>query len=143
VRHGSIIKALTREIVHLFHLVKIVDVMVYDGNIYSSLQHYFGTLELTGNYDKKGTLSLLIYCFIHGAILNGPFEEFLEDQDIVILNKLLRCLSKNNCLIQLPISRERIGKPNRYYISGNYRETETDYLRSSQEEQLRLTESDT
>jgi len=117
--------------------------MVYDGNVYSSLQHYFSTLEMIGNYDKKETLSLLIFCFIHSAILSGPFEEFLEDEDVVVLNKLLRCLGRNSCLIQLPASRERVGKPKVNYTSGSYRITETEYTRTTQDEHLRTTEQDT
>jgi len=124
----------------LFHPVKVVVAMVYAGDVYDSLQHYFKMLENTGSYGKRETYSLLIYCFIYNTILNGQFEECLEDKDVLVLNKLLRCLSKDNCLIHLPVSKDRVGKPRRYYVPGDYRDTETSILRFSEDAKPRLTE---
>jgi len=95
---------------------------------------------MTGNYPKRGTYSLLLYCFIYKVVLNGQFADYLEDKDIVTLNRLLRCLGREKCLIKISPSKERIGKPKRYYISDTSRFSETNIPRFTEDSAPRTTE---
>lgn len=114
--------------------------MVHIENLYNSLKHYQDALEYTGYYDKAGTQALLIYTFIVDAILEGPMQDHITDEDLLALNKLFNCLSKQHCVISRIIPNQRISKPRQYYNPVQYRITERDISRSV-EEGLRRTES--
>lgn len=116
--------------------------MVHTENLYNSLKHYFDALENTGYYDEKGTSALLIYTFIVDAILEGPMQSYVEDEDLVVLNKVFECLSRNHCLISRIMPRQRISKPRQYYNPSIYRITQAYFPRTMEEDGLKRTEHD-
>ena len=115
-------------------------VMEHIGNAYNSLYRYFDTLEHTGHYDSIETKNLIIYLFLVNEVFGGRLERHLDDDGIIQFEKVLRCLY-NGCLInQL---RESIGfKGDNIYGDSKYRYMEISVPKYTEDENLRITETD-
>ena len=111
-------------------------------NVFDSLTHYVDLLEWTGEYDKDDTAALLVYVFIVDAIFNGPLQYYAEDKDLSVLNKVIACLSKQNCAIPRIPSGQRASKPKLYYNPAVFRMTQDYFPRKADDDNMRITESD-
>lgn len=116
--------------------------MEHTENLYNSLKHYLNALENTGYYDKSGTKALLIYTFIVDVILEGQMQGYVDDNDLLTLNRIFNCLSRSHCLISRIVPKQRILKPKQYYNSALYRFTEVLDPRIMEESGLKRTEHD-
>lgn len=108
----------------------------------AALNHYFKVLECTGYYDKNDMHKLLIYMFIVDAILEGPFQQYLEDEHLAAINKALGCLGKNNCLIPRPRNTDRRMPVRQNNLYSKLRVTEYTKLRGTEDELPRTVEQD-
>lgn len=114
-------------------------VMEHIGNTYNSLYRYFDTLEHTGHYDSIETKNLIIYLFLTNEVFNGRLEKHLDDEGVIQFEKVLRCLYKG-CLIE-PL-RDNIGfKGDNIYNSSRFRYMEISVPKYSEDENLRITET--
>lgn len=85
--------------------------MEYDGNVLDAYKQYFSALETMGTYPKDNTYGLLIYSFIVDQIFDGPLSVYLDDEGLSALNKAIRCIANNGCLIANPGPFTHISKP--------------------------------
>lgn len=103
-------------------------------DVLASVERYFNILPLTGYvpYDKVDRL--VAYMFLE-EILYGQFALFVNEKDYRTISHALDCLY-GTCMIPFPDYRKGIDlKALRRY--NQYRITETDILRSSEEDNLR------
>lgn len=114
-------------------------VMDHVGNLCDSFARYFKALEYMGHYDKSETQNLLIYTFLVNEILDGPLGKYLDDEGLIEIEKVLRCLYKG-CLINPVRDNIRIKEPDPYYIGGILRYSEDSNPRYSEDDATRITE---
>lgn len=118
----------------------LVDAMDHIKNAYTGLKRYFDTLALTGYYPRKHVQGLLMYLFIVDTILEGPWQEYIEDKDIGILNNVIKCLARDGCIIPTVINGIHPSKPRGRKLDGILRATETDLTRITEDDNTRITE---
>lgn len=114
--------------------------MEHTDNAYNGLYHYFSILEQTGYYKDQDVKGLLIYCFIVDQIFDGPLQPYLDDKGLSVLNKVIRCITKNNCLIDMPSDNQHISEPRKYYVDNIFRISEYEALRNTEDDRIRSTE---
>ena len=103
-----------------------------------SLDRYFSLLSVAGSYPKQGVRKLMLYSFLVDTILDGELGEYLDDDGLLLINRLLACLSRNPCLSVVQDTHTRISKPQgskrhlRISELGKIRQTESDELRTTE-----------
>lgn len=104
------------------------------------IKHYVSVLESQGFYDTRNVEQLLIYCFLVDSVLDGPLGVYLTDEGLAVINRLLRCLSKYNCLIPAEAPFDRLSTPRAVYSDGRLRAAETGDMRDTEDDRFRSTE---
>lgn len=115
--------------------------MDHTGNLYNSLVRYFGALEQIGHYDIRETKNLIIYTFIVNEIFDGKLSEHLDDEGLVILNKVLQCLYKG-CLIDPIRDTIKLEDVRAYSGDNRFRYSESVIPRITQQEDVRVIDID-
>lgn len=100
---------------------------------YTSLNRYFDILQTTGTYPRNKTRRLLAYSFLVDAVLEGPLSIYLDNRGLAVINRLLSCLRRDQCLVGIPPGYIRLSEPR-----GSYSE-----VRLSEEDAFRESENDT
>jgi len=109
--------------------------MEYVDNLYNSLSRRITFLESAGQYKDNDNRSLLIYLFLVNDMLNGPLSEYLDDNGLAVINRVLSCLREKSCLDIPRTTAGRLHTPT--YGSTSLRLTETSNPRKSEEQDLR------
>lgn len=110
--------------------------MEHLGNAYNGLVRYFNALENIGYYDPKETQNLAIYSFIVNEIFEGPLEAYLDNEGLASINKALRCIYKG-CLINPVMDNIKLSEPHVRTGYNRFRHSETDILRSTEQNNVR------
>ena len=100
--------------------------MEYGGDVLDAYKQYFSALETMGHYPKDSTYGLLIYSFIVDQIFNGPLNTYLDDEGLSALNKAIRCIANNSCLIVNPGPFTRLSEPRGILYSSSFHQTMDD-----------------
>ena len=107
--------------------------------VHTNIDRYFGILGAAGSYPESRTHKLLLYAFLVDTVLDGEFGDYLDDAGLLLINRLLVCLSHDACLTVVQQTHSRISKPRGLPRSLRIAESET--LRIAETDDLRKPES--
>lgn len=102
-----------------------------------SLDVYFNTLSRLGYIDYTQVDKLLVTIFIND-IIDGAFGDLISELDYKTLNNCLYCMYGTSCLLPYPTYINDTMLP-KNYTTGEFRITEDLNVRSSEQNDIRIT----
>lgn len=88
-----------------------MDAMEHIESAHIAVDKYFEVLSRIGFFSEKRTRKLLVYSFLVDAILEGPLQEYLDDEGLSAVQSILECLAKDMCLSFIPSDYVRLSSP--------------------------------
>lgn len=113
--------------------------MEHIDNLYNSLVRYFKFLEYTGTYDRRETNNLVIYLFIVNEIFEGNLSIHLDDEGLLKLKHVLKCLY-NGCIIDTVRDSIKLEDIRRSSDGIRFRHSEESDIRFMENKNIRTTE---
>lgn len=102
------------------------------------LNKYFNTLKYTGYISSTETLKILLLLFID-ELSTKEIGIYLTNEDYKVINNLLYSLFGSSCIIPYPkLNTVHSGVSNNIYSVNPFHITQREYIKSTQEELLRL-----
>ena len=107
--------------------------------LHSALQRYFSSLATFGYKSEGDTKKLLIFMYLTD-MLQGPFTQYLTEDDYDLFNIALYTLYGTTCLLPYPMYAVNASILNTKRIGFSLRFTEPEQIRTTQGLLFRTTE---
>lgn len=107
--------------------------------LHQAIQRYFSSLSVFGYKNENDLKKLLIFLYLTD-MLQGPFTQYITEEDYNLISRSLYCLYGTTCLLPYPVFAVNTSILNSTRVGFTLRFTENEQIRLTEGSLFRITE---